>query len=93
MRPRSFNSDPIDNFFGQVRACNYQNNDPICHCFNCTFKSYLITRIKYKIPQPNNCEDDPADQVILQFLFTEDTKENVELGHSNTGQNIEIIVD
>lgn len=44
MRPRYFNSDPIENFFGQVRAYNLRNNNPNCHTFKNTFKSLLITR-------------------------------------------------
>ncbi|KAG7305048.1 hypothetical protein JYU34_010504 [Plutella xylostella] len=35
MLPRYFNSDPIENFFGQVRPYNYRNNDSSCHSFNC----------------------------------------------------------
>lgn len=38
MRPRYFNSDPIENFFDQVRAYNYRNNDPSCHSFMCTLQ-------------------------------------------------------
>lgn len=70
MRPRYFNSDPIENFFGQVRAYNYRNNDPNCHSFNCTFKSLLITRIIKFHNEAFNCEDDSANQIInLKTLF------------------------
>ncbi|CAH0406564.1 unnamed protein product [Chilo suppressalis] len=70
MRPRYFNSDPIENFFGQVRAYNFRNNDPDCHSFSCTYKSLLITRILKFHNETFNCEDDPADQVLnLQTLF------------------------
>ncbi|XP_026315854.1 uncharacterized protein LOC113227184 [Hyposmocoma kahamanoa] len=81
MRPRYFNSDPIENFFGQVRTYSYRDNDPNCHSFNCTFKSLLITRIIKFHNETFNCEDDPADQVFnLQSLF-EEQKENIQPDH------------
>ncbi|CAH2992232.1 unnamed protein product [Chilo suppressalis] len=64
MRPRYYNSDPIENFFGQVRAYNYRSNDPNCHSFKCTFKSLLITRFIKFHNGTFNCEDDPAEQVL-----------------------------
>lgn len=92
MRPRYFNSDPIENFFGQVRAYNFRNNDPNCHSFRNTFKSLLITRIIKFHSDTFNCEDDPADQVVnLKSLFDE-TNQNIELDHVNP-HNIDVIIE
>ncbi|XP_049701000.2 uncharacterized protein LOC126055534 isoform X1 [Helicoverpa armigera] len=94
MRPRYFNSDPIENFFGQVRAYNYRNNDPNCHSFNCTFKSLLITRFIKFHSENFNCEDDPADQVLnLQVLFDEKKSNESRPGNSPSEKNIEVIVE
>ncbi|XP_063385647.1 uncharacterized protein LOC134671933 isoform X3 [Cydia fagiglandana] len=77
MRPRYFNSDAIENFFGRVRAYNARNNDPTCHAFECTFKSLLITNFIKFHENTYNCEEDCAEQVIkIQSLFshTEETR-------------------
>ncbi|CAK1601421.1 unnamed protein product, partial [Parnassius mnemosyne] len=70
MRPRYFNTDPIENFFGQVRAYNFRNNDPDCYTFANTFKTLLITGfIKFHNPT-FNCEDDEAAPLLkLKNLF------------------------
>ncbi|XP_063623639.1 uncharacterized protein LOC134804659 [Cydia splendana] len=86
MRPRFFNSDPIENFFGQVRAYNYRNNDPNCHSFKNTFKSLLITRMIKFHGDAYNCEDDSADQIInLKSLFEDSETARVEPGHPKVG--------
>ncbi|KOB70274.1 Uncharacterized protein OBRU01_15753 [Operophtera brumata] len=78
MRPRYFNSDPVENFFGQVRAYNFRNNDPDCHTFLCTFRSLLITRFIKFHSDGYNCEEDSGEQLLkLQNLFaTTATAEN-----------------
>lgn len=75
MRPRYFNSDPIENFFGQVRAYNYRANEPNCHNFSCTFKSLLITRLIKFHNDSFNCEDDSADQAVNLVTLFEKTDE------------------
>lgn len=70
MRPRYFNSDPIENFFAQVRAYNYRNNNPNCHSFTCTFKSLLLTKTVKFHNESFNCEDDLAKDIInIKCLF------------------------
>lgn len=71
MRPRYFNSDPIENFFGQVRAYNYRSNDPSPYAFINTFKSLLITRYINFHSENYNCENDfSEDLVTIQSLFS-----------------------
>lgn len=72
MRPRYFNTDPLENFFGQTRAYNYRNNDPTCHNFINTYKALTITRVIKFHSDSYNCEDDPAEQLLnLKCLFKE----------------------
>lgn len=71
LRPRYFNSDPVENFFGQVRAYNFRNNNPDCYSFQCTFKSLLITRFIKFHSDSYNCEEDSGEQLLkLQNLFS-----------------------
>ncbi|KAJ2937540.1 hypothetical protein O0L34_g19047 [Tuta absoluta] len=84
MRPRYFNSDPIENFFGQVRAYNFRNNDPDCHNFKSTFRSLLITRFIKFHSNSFNCEDDSSKQLLkLKTLFAVKSCENEEMQPSN----------
>lgn len=70
MRPRYYNSDPIENFFGQVRAYNFRNNNPNCHTFKSTFRSLLITRFIKFHSESYNCEEDSGEQLLkLHSLF------------------------
>lgn len=64
MRPRYFNSDPIENLFGQVRAYNFRNNNPDCHTFKSTFRALLITRLIQFHSDSYNCEEDSGEQVV-----------------------------
>ncbi|KAJ8715732.1 hypothetical protein PYW07_010214 [Mythimna separata] len=75
MRPRYLNSDPIENFFGQMRAYNFRNTNPDCHAFKSTFKSLLITRFIKFHSDSYNCEEDSGKQLLkLKSLFnTEQT--------------------
>ncbi|KAL0870915.1 hypothetical protein ABMA27_004745 [Loxostege sticticalis] len=78
MRPRYFNSDPIENFFGQVRAYSFRNNDPNCQAFKNIFRSLLITRFIHFHSDTYNCEDAMGDQIIkLKNLFVQSEEERV----------------
>lgn len=84
MRPRYFNSDPIENFFGQVRAYNFRNNDPDCHNFKSTFRSLLITRFIRFHSNSFNCEDDSGEQLLkLKTLFDVKSCEDEEIQPSD----------
>ncbi|XP_063361838.1 uncharacterized protein LOC134650837 [Cydia amplana] len=92
MRPRYFNSDPIENFFGQVRAYNYRNNDPTCHSFINTFKSLLITRFIKFHSAGFNCEEDSGSQLLnIKKMF--EPKECKEAEISNPLDNTTIDCD
>lgn len=77
MRPRYFNSDPIENFFGQVRAYNFRNINPNCHTFKCTFRSLLITRFIQFHSESYNCEDDSGEPLLkYSSLFKKNNEED-----------------
>ncbi|XP_063821363.1 uncharacterized protein LOC135071511 [Ostrinia nubilalis] len=96
MRPRYFNSDPIENFFGRVRAYNFRNNDPTCHTFTSTFRSLLITGFMKFHNQTYNCEDDACSQLIkVQSLFVKRTEDRCNTSNidSNIHENIVCVED
>lgn len=64
LRPRYFNSDPIENFFGQVRAYNCRYINPDCHAFTNTFKALLITGIIKYHSNNFNCEKASANPIL-----------------------------
>ncbi|CAK1598240.1 unnamed protein product, partial [Parnassius mnemosyne] len=83
MRPRYFNSDIIENFFGQVRAYNYRSNDPTAYTFINTFKSLLVTRFINFHSESYNCEEDVSQGVLdIQSLF-----ENVNIAPSSDSKS------
>lgn len=84
MRPRYFNSDGLENFFGRVRAYNSRNNNPDCQSFTNTFKSLLITGFIKFHNNSFNCEDESCYQLLkMKSLFQ--TNDNiVEIIDSNT---------
>lgn len=77
MRPRYFNSDPIENFFGQIRAYNFRYNNPNCHTFKSTFKSLLITRFIKFHSENFNCEEDSGEQVLKLKTFFNKVSDNL----------------
>lgn len=98
MRPRYLNSDPLENFFGQVRAYNFRNNDPDCRTFKSTFRSLLITRFIKFHSESFNCEEDSGEQLLklqtlfkqpceTEYKFTEHTEHSLSYGCLNTDFN------
>ncbi|KAI4454877.1 hypothetical protein MML48_9g00017621 [Holotrichia oblita] len=55
---RSFNQDPLENFFGQVRQHGVRNINPTPACFTHYFKSLLIRNFLYPHSRGSNCEAD-----------------------------------
>lgn len=60
MRSRLFNSDPIENFCGQVLVYNFRNNDPSCQAFKQIFRSRFINFHS----ENYNCEDVSGEQIL-----------------------------
>ncbi|XP_063371190.1 uncharacterized protein LOC134659477 [Cydia amplana] len=79
--PRFVNQDPIENFFGRIRAINYRNVNPDANTFIYSFKSIVLSNILTPQSTSMNCEDDDGETLInLSNLFfttsPQDEKEN-----------------
>lgn len=69
-RPRYFNLDPLENFFGQVRAYKYRCNDPSAYAFINSFKSLIITRFINFHSENFKCENESSQELLnIQSLF------------------------
>ncbi|CAH2108331.1 unnamed protein product [Euphydryas editha] len=83
--PRNVNQDPLENFFGRVRALNYRNVNPDANTFIYAYKSLLFSRLLSPHSKFANCEVDNGDALIdLSLLFEDDNNEN----NDNINQNI-----
>ncbi|XP_047998571.1 uncharacterized protein LOC125235954 [Leguminivora glycinivorella] len=65
------NQDPLENFFGRIRALNYRNVNPDANTFIYSFKSLVLSNIIAPQSKVMNCEDDDGDTIIklLFYLF------------------------
>ncbi|XP_028172163.1 uncharacterized protein LOC114361369 [Ostrinia furnacalis] len=69
--PRYINQDPLENFFGRIRAVNYRNTNPDVNSFVYTFKSLVLSNMLSPHSKFSNCEEDNGDTLIdLNYLFT-----------------------
>ncbi|CAH0564359.1 unnamed protein product [Brassicogethes aeneus] len=57
--PRSFNQDPLENFFGQIRSHAVGNTT--CSSFIHSFKSLLVSRFSSSHSVGSNCEEDLSE--------------------------------
>ncbi|XP_022830991.1 uncharacterized protein LOC111359629 [Spodoptera litura] len=79
--PGLINQDPLENFFGRIRAINYRNVNPDSYTFVNAFKSLLISNVMGPHSIYSNCEDDDG-QTIIDFYNLlksreEENKENI----------------
>ncbi|XP_045504408.1 uncharacterized protein LOC123701039 [Colias croceus] len=75
--PRNINQDPLENFFGRVRALNYRNINPDANTFIYSFKSLLFSNLLSPHSKFANCEVDNGDTLIdTNFLFEDNNDEN-----------------
>lgn len=78
--PRNINQDPLENFFGRVRALNYRNINPDANTFIYAFKSLLLSNLLSPHSKHANCEVDNGDTLIdANFLFEDSVNENVNI--------------
>lgn len=54
---RSFNQDPLENYFGQIRQHRGRNINPTCEQFRDSYKSLLIRNIASHHSVSANCEE------------------------------------
>lgn len=59
--PRCVNQDPLENFFGRIRALNYRNVNPNANTFTHAFKSLFLTNVLSPHSKFANCEADHGE--------------------------------
>lgn len=86
---RNINQDPLENFFGAIRAHGYNNIMPSSTAFENAFKTLLINNITSAHSLQGNCEKD--DSICLQSLKSFIEKESP--SNNNDGNEIRQIND
>jgi len=72
---RSFNQDPVENFFCQVRSHGLRNTNPTCFHFQNSFKSLIINNLISSQSVGANCEKDNCENLTtLKQLLTLNNK-------------------
>lgn len=66
---RNLNQDPLENFFGRIRALNHRNNKPDPYTFTCSFKSLIISDVLGPHSAGSNCEDDVGVTLLNSELL------------------------
>lgn len=73
---RHFNQDPIENFFGAIRAQGWSNIMPTAAGFQAAYKTLLVNNMVSAHSVGANCEKDQGKCLqSLKYLFKEETKE------------------
>lgn len=62
---RSFNQDPLENFFGQIRQHGVCNVNPTCAAFSPFFKSLLLNNFSTFHSKHGNCENDENHGLLV----------------------------
>ena len=88
---RSFNQDPLENFFCQIRSHGLRNINPTCYHFQTSFKSLIITNVISSHSVGANCQgDDCQNSTNLKQLLSLDVpnKSNpIEIDNLNSTKN------
>lgn len=72
LMPRTFNQDPLENFFGKIRQRGHRNVNPTPTDFNNYYKSLLVNHLTSAQSVGANCEDDKAEILLsLQRLVSQ----------------------
>lgn len=61
MFTRTFNQDPLENFFSSIRSYGIKNINPTCSSFLASYKSLLVNNFVSYHSDGANCEDDISD--------------------------------
>lgn len=72
---RSFNQDPIENFFGNIRSHGIRNTNPLCSQFKTSLKALTINNFSSARSVGYNCEEDFSEGVLnnlSSFLVNSD---------------------
>ncbi|CAK1598210.1 unnamed protein product, partial [Parnassius mnemosyne] len=87
---RNLNQDPLENFFGKIRAYNYRYTNPDTFTFRNSFKSLLMTDMLAIHTKNFNCEDDIGETIlnITTLLNEEFASEEQPVSDSNDNRNL-----
>lgn len=89
--PRFINQDPLENFFGRIRALNYRNNNPDTNMFLHSFKSLMMSNLLSPHSKFANCEADDGDSLLdVSFLFDDKQNENENTLNPSTSRDCPI---
>lgn len=77
---RCFNQDPVENFFGSIRAHGIRNVNPSCTAFANSFKSLLINNFNSAHAVSSNCEEDDCSGALdtLKNFVTQNVETSVQ---------------
>lgn len=62
-KPKYISQDPLENFFGSIRALGSRNINPSCWQFTGNFKTLLICNVSKEDRQGSNCEGTSNEQL------------------------------
>lgn len=65
--PRSFNQDPVENFFSLIRSHNVTNANPTCSAFISSVKTLIINNFMSSHSLGSNCENDESSGLLDTF--------------------------
>lgn len=89
---KSFNQDPIENFFGCIRSHGWRNVNPTCANFISSYKSLVINNFMSSQSIGTNCEKDDCYGVLsnLKEFLTTNAPE-INLNETLQTSNISIV--
>ncbi|CAK1584401.1 unnamed protein product [Parnassius mnemosyne] len=82
--PRNINQDPLENFFGRIRAINYRNVNPDANTFIYAFKSLMLSNMLSPHSKFSNCEEDNGETLLNVSLLFKNLHNNKENDSENT---------
>ena len=65
--PRNLNQDPLENFFGDIRAYGGRNINSTCAAFICSFKALLTNNFLSPHSVTSNYEEDESEGAFTNF--------------------------
>ncbi|KAF5288333.1 hypothetical protein FQR65_LT12067 [Abscondita terminalis] len=71
-KPRSFQQDALENFFGRIRAKGFRNTNPTASSFTALYKTVLVKNLVSKHSLGSNCEDDGGNILFTMEHFLKD---------------------
>ncbi|KAI4463197.1 thap-type zinc finger [Holotrichia oblita] len=89
LKGRSFNQDPLENFFGQMRQRGGQNRNPNSTQFKQHFRTFLINNITTRHSIHANCQNDANTVLSAMLNFVESPSTSLEENYENEVMKLE----